>query len=220
MKHQIMSSRITIQDARAAAVFTQSRLRRILLQFATRPRSIAEVAEELQIDIKQLHQIVVKFHRLGLVLITEERRRAGRAIRFYQAAAQSFFIPAAAVPEMFSRGLAKELREALTRNAASAVKGMVFSLDDAGRVKGQIVAKPGAAFVPLDSWRILRLSSSRAAQLNQELVSVLDRYQNEVETNGQVYLVHAGMARRIKHSGATDNAKRKMKEIDSVVIVK
>jgi hypothetical protein len=208
MEYRNMSSQVTVQNPRAAAVFTQSYLRRILLQFAAQPRSIAEVANELQIDIKQLHQIVSKFHRLGLLIITEQRQRAGRAIRFYQASAERFFIPAAATPALFSRGLAKELREALSRDAAIAVKGMLFSLDDDGRVLGQVVENPGAAFVPLDSWRILRLSASRAAELKQEIFSLLDRYQNEIESSGQVFLIHAGMARRLEHRGATDNRKR------------
>jgi hypothetical protein len=207
MKYENMSSSITIQDPRAAAVFSQSHLRRILLQFALQPRSIAEVASDLQIDIKQLHQIVCKFHRLGLVVVAHERKRAGRAIRLYQATAKSYFIPAAATPGLFSLGLAKELREALAFDAAKAVKGMLFSLDDDGRVLGQVVENPGAAFVPLDSWRILRLSASRAAQLKQEIFNVLDRFQSEIDTSGQVFLVHAGMARRLEHRGATDNRK-------------
>ena len=207
MKDTNMSSAITLQDPRATAVFSQSHLRRILLQFAAQPRSIAEVAKDLQLDIKQLHQMVSKFHRLGLLVVTEERKRAGRAIRLYQAAAQRFFIPVAATPGLFSRGLAKELRKALAHDAAVAVKGMLFALDEDGRVIGEVVETPGVAFVPMDSWRILRLSTARAAQLKQEMLKVLDRFQNELDTGGQVFLVHAGMARRREHRGATDNAK-------------
>lgn len=197
-----------MQNPRAAAVFAQSHLRRILLQFARHPRSIAEVAKELQIDIRQLHQIVGKFHRLGLLVVTEERKRAGRAIRLYQAAAKRFFIPAAATPAPFSRGLEIELRLALARDAAASVEGMLFALDDDGRVVGEVVEKAGAAFVPLNSWRILRLSKTRAAQLKQEMLDVLDRFQGDTDSGGQVYLVHAGMARRLEHRGATDNPRR------------
>jgi hypothetical protein len=203
-----MSSLITIQDPRAAAVFAQSHLRRILLQFAGQPRSLADVSRALPIDIKPLHRMVSKLHRLGLLKVTAEQKRAGRPIRLYQAAAQRFFIPAAATSVPISNGLVQELREALSQDAAIAVKGMVFSLDDDGRVTGEVVARPGAAFVPLDSWRILRLSAARAAQLKQELVSVLDRFQTETDPNGQVYLIHAGMARRRKHLGSTDNPRK------------
>jgi hypothetical protein len=200
-----MSSYITIQDPRAASVFAQSHLRRILLQFAAQPRSISEVAKNLQIDIKQLHQCVSKFHRLGLVVVTGQHKRSGRAIRFYQATAKSFFIPATAASRPFSRGLEKELREALARDAATAVKGMLFSLDEDGRVVGQVVENAGASFVPMDSWRILRLNTSRAAQLKQELINVLDRFQDNVDHGGQVFLIHAAIARRLDHRGATDN---------------
>jgi hypothetical protein len=35
---------------------------------------------------------------------------------------------------------------------------------------------------------------------------VLDRYQKLADTSSTVYLVHTGMARRLEHTGATDNA--------------
>lgn len=207
MKYESMSSVITIQDPRAAAVFAQSQLRRILLQFSLQPRSIAEVGRDLNIQIKQLHQLVTKFLKLGLLVVVDERKRAGRAIRLYQTAAQRFFIPSAATPVQFSKGLAKELRESLARDAAGAVKGMVFSLDEDGRVSGEVIEKPGASFVPLDSWRILRLSAASVARLKSEMSNVLDRFQSEADTGGQVYLIHAGMARPPAHTGATDNLK-------------
>jgi hypothetical protein len=55
------------------------------------------------------------------------------------------------------------------------------------------------------AWRILRLSARQAQQLKEELGAVLDRWQAKAEGQGVVYLVHAGMARRLNNSGATDN---------------
>jgi hypothetical protein len=199
------TSSLTIHDPRAAAVFGQSQLRRILLQFAHGPRSIAEVARESGLDMRRLHRDVTRLHGLGLLVVVEERRRAGRAIRLYEALARRFYIPAAALPVSFSRGLALELREALDRDAATAIGGMEFWLDDDGRVSGRIVAQPGASFVPMDSWRILRLSASRAMQLQRELAEVLDRFQREAGATGSVHLVHTAVARRLEQAGATDN---------------
>lgn len=34
---------------------------------------------------------------------------------------------------------------------------------------------------------------------------MLDRFQGVADARGEVYLVHAGMARRLGHVGATDN---------------
>jgi len=202
------SSSLTIDDPRSAAVFGQSQLRRTLLQFARGPRSIAEVARESGLDLQRTHRAVTRLHGLGLLVVVEERRRAGRAIRLYEAAARRFFIPAAAMPASFSLGLALELREALDRDAAAAVRGMEFWLDDDGRVSGRIVAQPGAGFVPMDSWRILRLSASRATQLQRELADVLDRFQREAGgagAAGSIYLVHTAVARRLEQVGAIDN---------------
>jgi hypothetical protein len=206
MQQETLSRQVTISDPRAAAVFTDSHLRRILLQFAGPPRGMAEVANELALDIKRLHHAVTKLHRLGLVEAVEERQRAGRSIKLYQCSGSSYFIPSSAAPVPFSRGLAKELQSAIERDAAATIEGIVFYLDAAGRVSGQWVEKPAARQAPLDSWRILRLNPAQARDLKRELGEVLDRYQKLADASGTVYLVHTGMARRLEQNGATDNA--------------
>jgi hypothetical protein len=205
MQYKTRSRPVTIRDARAAAVFTQSPMRRILLQFAARPRSIAEVAGELAIDLKQLHHAVTKLCRLGLIEVVEKRKRAGRAIKLYRCTGERYFIASAVAPQPFSRGLAMELQGAIARDAAAAIEGMEFWLDAQGRVSGRVIEKRDAGFVPLDSWRILRMSAAQAKLLKQELRDVLDRFQNEADARGEVYLVHTGMARRPNHAGPTDN---------------
>jgi hypothetical protein len=205
MQAHPQSREFKVRTAKAAAVFTDSRLRRILLQFARQPRGLAEVARELALDIKPLHHAATKLQRLGLLEVVEERARAGRAIKLYRCAGASFFIPTALASAPFSRGLAQELQDAIARDAAATIEGMVFTLDADGRVAGRVVTRPKAGSPPLDSWRILRLSAPRARQLKQELAEVLDRFQAEADAGGEVYLVHTGMARRPGHEGATDN---------------
>jgi hypothetical protein len=205
MQSPSLSSLVTIRDPRAAIVFTDSHSRRILLQFARKPRALAEVARDIGMDLKQLHHFVTRFHRLGLVQIVEERQRTGRSIKLYQCTGDRYFIPSAATPGTFSRGLAKELRSAIDRDAAASIEGMVFALDPDGRVCGTWVEKSNARPSPMDSWRILSLSAAQARQLKEELAAVLDRFQSIPGARGEVYLVHAGMARRPDHQGATDN---------------
>lgn len=156
-------------------------------------------------DLKQLHHAVTKLYRLGLLTVVEERERAVRRIKLYPCAGERNFIPCdvAAVP--FSQGLAKELQGAIARDVAATAEGMEFWLDAEGRVSGRIVPKRSTGMLPLDSWRILRLSPAKARLLKQELTELLDRFQNEPGTGEQVYLVHAGLARRLDHVGATDN---------------
>lgn len=200
------SRQVTIHDPRAAAVFTNSHLRRILLHFATQPRSISDVARDLTIDPKHLHHAVTRLCRLGLLQVTGERQRAGRPIKLDECSGESYFIPNAAAPVPFSMGLAKALQSAIARDTAATMEGTVFTLDAVGRVPGHIVEKQAAGLSPLDSWRILRMSVAQANRLKKELAQVLDRFQREADANGQVYLVHAGMAQRLSDIGATDNA--------------
>jgi hypothetical protein len=205
MQHQARSRQLTIRDPRAAAVFTQSPMRRILLQFAGAPRGVSEVAAGLAIDLKKLHHAVTRLHRLGLLEVAEERARAGRSIKLYRCAAERYFIPCELAPVPFSQGLAKELQDAIAREVAATAQGMEFWLDAQGRVAGRLVPRHGSGAPPLDSWRILQLSASQAGRLKQALTEVLDRFQTQAGEGGQVYLVHTGMARRLDHVGATDN---------------
>ncbi len=199
------SRQVTIANPLAAAVFTQSPARRVLLQFAQQPRSVAEVAASVGMDLKQLHHSVTRLCRLGLLAVVEERSRAGRAVKYYQCTGSSYFIPSVVAPRHFSRGLAQELQAAIEQDAAAALEGMTFSLDDEGRVTAKPVAKRGAPPPPLNNWRILRMSAAQARQLKMALTEVLDRFQREADNRGDVYLVHTGMARRSNHQGPTDN---------------
>lgn len=205
MQSRNRSREVTIVNPLAAAVFTQSPARRVLLQFAQQPRSVAEVAASVGMDLKQLHHSVTRLCRLGLLAVVEERSRAGRPVKYYQCTGSSYFIPSAVAPRPFSRGLAQELQAAIERDAAATIEGMTFSLDAEGRVTGHPIAKRGGPPPPLNNWRILRMSAAQARQLKLALTEVLDRFQREADNRGEVYLVHAGMARRVNHQGPTDN---------------
>ncbi len=207
MQYKKRSRQVTISDPRAAAVFTRSPLRRVLLQFSQQPRSVSEVASELAIDLKKLHHTVTKLCQLGLIEVVEVRKRAGRAIKLYQCTAERYYIPSTVAPEAFSRGLSLELQAAIVRDSAATIEAMEFWLSGEGRVSGRVVERRGARSAPLDSWRILRLSASQAKLLKTELLKVLDRFEANIGVSGEVYLVHTGMARRLDQSGATDNAK-------------
>ncbi len=95
------------------------------------------VAQSKLIEFGHTLDAVTKLLRLGLVGVAQERQRAGRSIKLYQCTGQSYFIPSAAAPVPFSRGLAKELQCAIERDAAASIDGIVFYLDPEGRVSGQ-----------------------------------------------------------------------------------
>jgi hypothetical protein len=195
-----------IGDRKSAAIFTDSNLRRLLLLFAAKPRSITQVAELVGRDVKRLHYLVTKLCALGLLKVAEQRKRGGRPIKLYQTVAPAFFIPLDMMPEHYSNGLAHEMMHCVSADAATSVAGISFTADSEGRPVGQVIeidAPPIPA--PLDSWRVLRLSKQQFLALKADMLALLDRYQSSSQGSGEIYLVHAAAARRIKESASLDN---------------
>jgi hypothetical protein len=55
-------------------------------------------------------------------------------------------------------------------------------------------------------WRVLRLNRAEAATLRNDMTALLNRYQATAGANGgDVFLVHAAIARRRDQSGSVDN---------------
>jgi hypothetical protein len=197
MEEETLSRAMTVADPRQAAVFTNSKLRRLLMLFADGPLGIGEAAARSGIELKRLHHHVVRLHRLGLLRVAGVRRRAGRPIKLYETAAAEFFVSDEAAPAPFGERLARELRESLaTDRSRSAATGMLFSLGPGGEPVGRTVGERGASAQSGEMWQVLRLPPAEARILTEELREVLRRYEGRSAEAGVPYLVHAAVVRR------------------------
>lgn len=199
-------SRVYIRDPRQAAVFTHPRLRRILLWFTRRAKSVGETAIATGMDLRRIHYYVQRLRALGLLAVVDERRRAGRPIKLYRAIGDSFFVPHEAALKGFGDDLALELREGLSRERSRSDGGILFTAFEDGSPRGRIVGGRSASTAATEMWRVLRLQAHEAAALKRDLNAVLNRYQRmRSEGGGKLYLVHAAMARRLGSEGPADN---------------
>lgn len=196
-------NRVHIRDARAAAVFTDPRMRRFLLWFAREPKSVGDAARAFSMDPKRAHYFVTRLAELGLLTASHAQPRAGRPIRYYRAAGDVFFIPNDVAPKGFGELLARELREGLFREFSRSDGGMLFTAARNGSPRGRLVGRRGDA---TEMWRVLRLSRDNAEALARDMASLLNRYQARAQDQGgAVYLVHAAMARRVRGDDFADN---------------
>lgn len=198
MEEQILTSALRIEAPAQVAVFLDPRRRRILITFLGREASLTEAAERLAFPLNRLAYHVGRLLELGLLRVVRERKRAGRPIRYYRAAADSFLIPAAAMGRRVGDGLTVELRAALDRvELLSGASDLLISLDDAGRPRLQ---RRGGN-VDADAceyWRVLSLSPAEASQLNRELRTLLRRYEGAPGRGKTFYLAHAALAPRAR----------------------
>lgn len=88
-----MSSVLTVTDPNAVKLLTQGRARWVLGAFLRGENTVAAVARELNTDIRLVHRDVLALQHAGLLQLLREKKRAGRAVKVYTAAASSFFVP-------------------------------------------------------------------------------------------------------------------------------
>ncbi|HEU0097970.1 MAG TPA: winged helix-turn-helix domain-containing protein [Allosphingosinicella sp.] len=208
MEDDLLSRALEVSDPAAGAVFADPRLRRILMLFAPAPLSVSEAAARSGADLKRLHHHVQKLRRLGLLVIDGEIRRPGRPIKLYRTAGEAFFVPIEILPRDFGDDLAGEMRGYLAANARRTTRGILVGAAPEGQIRARIVADEQTDPEALEIWRVLRLQRREARALEAELRAVLDRFQDSASGRGNVYLVHAAMARRRPEGGSVDNARR------------
>lgn len=196
---------MTVADPAAAAVFTNSRLRRILMLFAARELSLGEAARQANLDLKRLHHHAGRLVALGLLTVVGTRPRAGRPIKLYRAAAKSFFISQDLLPTSSTEGLANELRQLLASEEQRSMEGILFSVGREGEPAARLIPQGTPSGRSFELWRILRLSAADFADLRADLDAVLSRYQQRSAPKGRVHLVHAAGVVRADESGAPDN---------------
>jgi hypothetical protein len=192
MVQDVLSRTLTVADPRAAAALIDPVSQGMVLAFAGRPRSLAEVARDLDVDIKRLHHHVLRFCRLGLLEVAETKARAGRPIKLYRTVAETFFVPHDAAPELYTERLARDLREGLRAAATRPGKGFLFYLGPDGVPRAQ-AARGDSAPEAMEAWRVLRLAPQDMADLTADLEALLNRYMAR-SGRGPAYLVHAAIA--------------------------
>jgi DNA-binding transcriptional ArsR family regulator len=196
MEDERLSRTMRIDSPERAAVFTDPKRRRILTAFMGRERSLSEAAEALAMPMNRLAHHVGSFLRLGLLAVTRERKRAGRPIRYYRAAADAFVVPAALMGRRAGDGLAAELRKALAEaETLAGASDIMLSLDGEGR---PLMSRSGGEREAdaCEYWRVLPLGRSEARALAGELRALLHKYERPTGKGAVAYLAHVALAPR------------------------
>jgi hypothetical protein len=208
MEDEALSRATIIRDPSVGAVFANSKMRRLVMLFASAPMSVGEAALRTGTELKRLHHHVQKLVRLRLLEVAAVQPRAGRPIKLYRSTSDAFFVPEEVMPRPFGEGLALELREMLHAEASRSSQGLLWTIGPNGEPRGRVVSAEEVSPNAFELWRILRLAPGDIARLRDDLDAVLQKYQGQARSRAQVYLVHAAAAQRRDESGAPDNAIR------------
>jgi hypothetical protein len=197
MKEPIRSRPLRIGDARTAAAFAHPLRRRLLLFLAAREASLTQIARLTRVDLRRVHHHVTALCALGLIVVVQERPRAGRAIKIYRAVAPAFFVPQNLTAAEPAAPLAVEMEKSLGRMRAMTRSGVIYEVSETGTARMRPVSRPGPGAVPTaEIWQVLRLSRSDAEHLAGDLASCLRRYAQKDSERGEPYVVHCALAPR------------------------
>jgi hypothetical protein len=200
---------------------TDLKARRYLEPFIGKERCVSDAARELDVAMSSVLYRVRRFLDLGLLTMTRQQSRAGRAIRFYRAIADGFFIPyhltdmanigdmspqiSEATLEVFNKNLSRTWQAA---SGAQSTWGITVFRNREGFVESDVVPEssaedPSTFFRGLlepnapavwDSWSIMHLKFDSAKALQHELRNILEQFQEQaVEPDGKTYIVRLAM---------------------------
>ena len=205
------SPSLTITDPDAAAALTNPKTLRQLEPFLNRERTVLEAARETGVKPNTMLARVRRFTALGLLIITREVPRAGRAVKVYRSCAESFFVPYEVTPAETLGAAMKErehywetlLRQNVVRVRSEDVGswGTRIYRDARGRLQVQAAVTPERNYTLLAPERPAALSAWRdsvyldfddAKTLQQEMFTLLKKYQQK--TGAQRYILHLGLA--------------------------
>lgn len=178
----------------------QNQLRcRLLMACTHREKTLTQLKAEIGAPLPKLHYHAERLIAAGLLTVSRSEARAGRAIRYFRALAERFFVPHAFLPQLPSDAWITELRQALRDESnRSGEVSLLYASDPHGRmivrlVRGEDSAPPGS----IELWRRLRLDPEQRAALGEEMGALLERYAMVEPGDGaKDFLAHAAFAPR------------------------
>lgn len=209
MKDIISSREKIVTDPKAIALLMHPTEAVYLKPFMTKAMSISEAAKHLKLSMNFLYYRVKCFEKAGILEKAHRQKRQGRAIQFYQAAAESFFVPFSATQsetlEQFLAAHDAHWQPALSHGIAAAYKNVALNTQNWGAridMSGDLMA---FGIEPLNKdlkthpqgmmniWDTRHyLSPEDVASLKLELNAVLNKYL--MRRTGPRKVVHVALA--------------------------
>ena len=93
MTEENESSPLTVTTPEAAQILLEPKHARFVAPFLGRERLVAEVAREIGAPLSTTFRHVIRYCEVGILEVTREQTRKGRALKLYRTVADAFFIP-------------------------------------------------------------------------------------------------------------------------------
>ena len=190
-----------VRDPAAVRVLMDRNQVQLLRPFFDAEMTVSEAAERLELPLQFLYRKVVRFEKLGLLVVTRTEKRKGRGIRHYRTPAAQFYVPAQAIDmglllkrseDYWQRRLKDGLLAVWNRRREGGL-GVKVAPNTIGGVRISLASAPGVPWRALDesepamlnSWLRLNLSFQDAKALQREMTTLLERYTDKHRPGGE-----------------------------------
>jgi hypothetical protein len=210
-----MKESVEIRDKEIARILTDVTQVSLLEPFFKDDITLSDAAKELDVKLTTLLYHVTKFMRLGLIEITREEARKGKAVKYYRTTAKVFFVPFDITPSLSLKHLLAHLArpsdEVFIREITRTLQdlssqwGIDISLDPSGQDDLRIAIRrrdrpriQDISFNPdepalMSSTNSLHLDFATAKDLQKDLRALFESYHKKQNPKEQLYLYRIGL---------------------------
>ena len=190
MTEQNESSPLTVTTPEAARLLLEPKHARFIAPFLGRERLVAEVTREIGAPLSTTFRHVSRYCEVGILKVTREQARKGRALKYYRTVADAFFVPNSLRVTAHDAWLA-ELERATKRGAEHVYGehlvdwGELIFRNEAGIFSTSLARAPGQPVTSLASDAPAMLTTAHdavyldfadAKRLQQDLHTLFETY--------------------------------------------
>lgn len=186
-----------------AAAFDHPLRSRLLMACVRQERSLTELTRDLGAPLAKLHYHLGPLLDCGLLTVSRVEPRAGRAVRYYRAAAEAFLISLADMAEPAGARFGRELRQSLDERANRANLSLLHYLDEGGRNRLRLIDPENSRSTmrAFEYWKVIALTREQRQSLAAEIDALISRYEPAAPgQGGELFLVHAAFAPKIRNA--------------------
>ncbi|HHO56770.1 MAG TPA: hypothetical protein ENK21_10300 [Trueperaceae bacterium] len=208
---------IVLENSEANKLLTNFDSIHLLQPFFLKPRSLKEVSDEYKIPMSSYFYWIKKFLNFGLLVISEEKKRAGSSIKYYITPAKKILLKIDKDNSFMKKyydsysnkyDMNHKLTEQLMNSIKNRSKDLAILLryteqnnfhtnavllagNETLNITFEMLEPEEPAFVGI--WRDMRLSATDAKELQQRMVNLIYEYDKKVSPDGERLLIQTAL---------------------------
>jgi predicted transcriptional regulator len=210
-----MKERVEVNSTDIARVLTDVTQVRLLEPFFDGEITLSDAAKKLNVKLTTLLYHVTKFMQLGILEVSKEEARKGKAVKYYQTTAKAFFVSFDITPstslkhllaqliqptgDVFNREITKVLQELspqwgieISSNQPKE-SGVTVFIKRKDRPEQRDIAFDPEGPAVMGAYGSFNFDFSTAKNFQRDLRNLLERYQKLQTSNEQLYFYRIGL---------------------------